>query len=605
MLRKPDHILFTWDSRKNLRRERYPLYKNRNKDRTAEEIEEWRIAYAQYTLLRRKILPMIGFNNQFWQKGYEADDIMSKFVQEHSDEYQMTLVTSDEDMYQTLNHCRIYKLTTNKFYSYKDLFTEYQINPNKWKDVKAIAGCFDKQTEMLTDRGWVFFPDIQKSDQAYSMDTVTKIANYEKITNLIKYKYSGEMYQINGQLIDCLITPNHEFFGDTTQRYPTKKTRIKFKEIQDIVKYKNFTIPITSTWNGKSIDYFILPEFTTTYLSKNQTTVMKKVKPALFINIKDWLAFLGIWLADGHISNNRNGNIGTISISKEKEIPTKKMQKILDKTPFTWWRYDHGWKTDNVQLANYLKQFRQATIKYIPQKFKDLSTDLLQILIDSMMLGDGCISTFTTVTFGKRVEYTRSNYYTSSKQLADDFQEIVIKCGFSASVTNRKPRKWNIKGKSGWSKKSYSVSINKSKNLNLLNKQISKIQFNDYVYDVTTEPYHTIFIRRNGKAYWSSNCKSDHVPGVNGVAEKTAAKYLRGELNKTTKAYANIEAFKKTEAYNVRNKWLVSLPLEGTKLFEIQQDHFNIQAFVEICEQYHITSFREHRLKEWSSLFRR
>ena len=35
--------------------------------------------------------------------------------------------------------------------------------------------------------------------------------------------------------------------------------------------------------------------------------------------------------------------------------------------------------------------------------------------------------------------------------------------------------------------------------------QIKEINYNGYVYDVEVEPYHTIYVRRNGKCMWSGN----------------------------------------------------------------------------------------------------
>lgn len=59
-----------------------------------------------------------------------------------------------------------------------------------------------------------------------------------------------------------------------------------------------------------------------------------------------------------------------------------------------------------------------------------------------------------------------------------------------------------------------------------------------------------------------AGCTSDTVPGIEGVGEKTAIKYLRGELKPTTKAHANIVSEKGQQIIQ-RNRRIVTLPLAG------------------------------------------
>lgn len=64
-----------------------------------------------------------------------------------------------------------------------------------------------------------------------------------------------------------------------------------------------------------------------------------------------------------------------------------------------------------------------------------------------------------------------------------------------------------------------------------------------------------------------AGCSTDDVPGVAGVGEVTAAKYLRGELGAHTKAYGNIKSYPWKD-----NLDLVQLPYKGTPEFELQED---------------------------------
>jgi DNA polymerase-1 len=68
-----------------------------------------------------------------------------------------------------------------------------------------------------------------------------------------------------------------------------------------------------------------------------------------------------------------------------------------------------------------------------------------------------------------------------------------------------------------------------------------------------------------------AGCTSDNIKGIAGVGEKTAVKYITGEINTSTKAYKSIES-KKGKAIAARNMPLVSLPFKGTPHFRLRQD---------------------------------
>jgi len=77
-----------------------------------------------------------------------------------------------------------------------------------------------------------------------------------------------------------------------------------------------------------------------------------------------------------------------------------------------------------------------------------------------------------------------------------------------------------------------------------------------------------------GPSQWAmvkaiAGCVSDHVPGVKGVGEITAIKYIVGDLKSTTKAFqAIVESTLRIE----RNLKLVELPFAGTKVFKLRKD---------------------------------
>lgn len=97
--------------------------------------------------------------------------------------------------------------------------------------------------------------------------------------------------------------------------------------------------------------------------------------------------------------------------------------------------------------------------------------------------------------------------------------------------------------------------------------------------------------------YWSlvktlAGCSTDNVPGIKGVGEKTAVKYLKGELKKSTKAHQAIESKQGQEIYE-RNYNLVRLPFKGTKIFKLKPDKLSPAGWGKVTEMLGMKSIRD------------
>lgn len=65
-------------------------------------------------------------------------------------------------------------------------------------------------------------------------------------------------------------------------------------------------------------------------------------------------------------------------------------------------------------------QFGKAHEKFVPQFIKELSSRQIRIFLSAFMFGDGNMQTET--------------FTTSSKRLADDLQELILKAGWAAII---------------------------------------------------------------------------------------------------------------------------------------------------------------------------
>ena len=89
-----------------------------------------------------------------------------------------------------------------------------------------------------------------------------------------------------------------------------------------------------------------------------------------------------------------------------------------------------------------------------------------------------------------------------------------------------------------------------------------------------------------------AGCSTDDIPGIPGIGEITAAKYLRGgELGERTKAYTTLQTQGPLVLY--RNYPLVKLPFEGTPSFEIQQDEVTEEKWQTLADDLGMPSVRD------------
>ena len=363
---------------------------------------------------------------------------------------------------------------------------------------EEIYLCFDKETQVLTFKGWKYFEDLTEFDLILTRKRNGK-TEWSNINYKIKMKYKGDMYKFNSPCMDLLVTPKHKF------GYLTKSDKFQWVTAEESFHIKkNIKIPITFDFNvGKEQEWFYLPQ------NPNQfkQIMIKKIK------MDYWLAFLGLYLSEGCSSIN-GGNYKVTIYQNHTREQDDYIQEILNNLPYKYHRHKRGWVFYSKQLVLYLKQFGLSHEKYIPRELMNLSKRQLKILLDALIFGDG------------RIDNTGYTYWTVSKQLKEDVQEIFYKLGYYCNIYTRTSDEAFKNQKNKFIKKipkrgfkdCYTIYANNSKKsgsrniVNLLtlkkNQQIKKIQYDDYVYDVNVKN-HIIFVKRNDMCCWSGNCGYD------------------------------------------------------------------------------------------------
>jgi deoxycytidine triphosphate deaminase len=432
-------------------------------------------------------------------------------------------------------------------------------------NVTPLEPCYDKETEVLTIDGWKKFYELRQDDLLATLNSKGEL-EYQRPIKFQKFRYKGKMIRIRGRNIDLYVTPDHLLL--VRKRW---RKYFEFVKAKDVYGKYNYELKRDAKWKGEEIEYFYLPRMldenrlnkfknltsilemleqnnlTTVGIKNNLNKVPHRTilfyldelyskgfleKSVIFkrrkigankifvwglkkdlgelhdfylkpikIKMKDWLKFFGIWLAEGSAYINEKKRNYTVKIACFDTKKRKIIRKWLSKLPFKFFETKEGFVCLNKSLCLYLKQFGHASEKFIPKEIKKLAPSYLKILLYSLLLGDGNLQTLT--------------YTTTSKKLADDLQEIILKCGWAAIVrrisqTSYKKRilkehlvqaNYDI----------YKIRISKTHlTPKIYKNSFSLVDYDDYVYDVTV-PNHTLYVRRNGKACWSSNCWEGYV----------------------------------------------------------------------------------------------
>ncbi|MCX8183125.1 MAG: ribonucleoside triphosphate reductase [Crenarchaeota archaeon] len=351
-----------------------------------------------------------------------------------------------------------------------------------------LTGCYDEMTEVLTTDGWKYFKDLTKDDTLLTLTEDNKI-ELHKPRRIFVYDYDGEMYHFKTRSLDILVTPNHRMVADTTIG---KRIFIEAHVFQP----NTHRIPKQGAWEGNEVEHFILPGIDFTKYGRQGKTPYIVSRDSLKIPMDDWLKFFGIWLAEGSTDNEkiakRHGYRVIISQTNKKK--RREIKEMLDRLPFNYTVEDKGFVIHNKQLWTYLRRFGDRYTKFIPSDIKNLSKRQLRILFDWMIKGDGHL----------RKKTGQINYWTASKRLADDFQEITIKLGWPGTITVQKRKVSYIKERKIESRIVYVIGVQKAKHHRLRPGNITKVYYKGKVYCCEVEN-HTLLVRRNGKVAWCGN----------------------------------------------------------------------------------------------------
>lgn len=355
---------------------------------------------------------------------------------------------------------------------YSDNFSEY---------LEALRQCVDEETEALTTDGWRRYDQLYNGQLILTKNCNTGILEWQPIENINIYPdYQGDLYSFEGKTFSALTNGKHRWLCNHDSKPGSKGEFLTTEEL----------------YNSK----IVRPIHRTGEYNGNRKKVLDD----------DLVYLLGIILTDGHLRYYRDKTkprygkpwYALITQSKEKNIPL--IQSAIDKLDnrFTYihkvYGKKHVWKF-NKDFADYLDTI-------IPNKklnmslIHSLTKSQIRLLLDGMILGDGC-------KHGTRI-------LTSSIEQANLIQVLVVMAGYYSNILINDNRGIHIsnkikRGKIITKNISYLVTIGESKYFHHRSTRginhIKKLSNQKQLIWCPTVKNGTWVCRRKGKTYITGN----------------------------------------------------------------------------------------------------
>ncbi len=303
--------------------------------------------------------------------------------------------------------------------------------------------CHDGRTQVMTGRGWKYFPDVTGQDRLLTPD------GWQTPQHIHVSHRKGKMIEIKKRGVSVRVTPGHEMYGKLQHSGKWVKRRA------DALPW-NFTVPRRVEWSAPDMK-----------------TVSDK-----------YLAFLGWYYNGGCIIKNR------LAIPNTRD---EGITDILNALGYKFGKNGDQWIIYEPELAERLAPYGENRFeKRLPDWVFEMSQRQMRIFLEYFAGADGY-----------RKKPGRQTLYTSSPKLADGLHALAVLAGYSSSQTKRPPK--GNKNRTA-DEHVISLSAGGQRNTRINPDTVKHVDYDGYVYCATV-PAGLLLTRREGTVIWSGNSK--------------------------------------------------------------------------------------------------
>lgn len=351
---------------------------------------------------------------------------------------------------------------------------------NDWKD----RHCLDSETELLTRDGWKRYEQITKFDDAVCFDTKTGTYSYGRVQDIIIRDHDGPMFHFTSDGMDCLVTPEHRMVSRWWSKLRDGRNSpwdVKTAVVTAAAAKKSTRAvpiggaPIGNGIAGLSLDMcralgWIMTEGHARRSSgpKSRRTIVVAQSTA---TVKD-----GINIAEEMDRVfTRLSTFARHEITEPKEHPAKIV-----------WRF-------RVEEAEIFLKWLGEDIHALPRRIlTEASREQLEAVFRGLLEGDG--------SWDKKQKTWVKFCPGGHTPLADGFQELALRLGYSATRVVQKAQETNHKDQ-------WLIRLSTRSSHCIRKQPAYETHYAGPVWDITV-PTGAFVARRNGKAFVTGNCVS-------------------------------------------------------------------------------------------------
>jgi hypothetical protein len=290
---------------------------------------------------------------------------------------------------------------------------------------RLATACYSNDTEVLTEHGWRGWREVN-GDKIATYNHEARRIDYMKPTKLHVYDYQGPMLEIKGRGVDALVTPNHRMLALNENNVSRQCAKTEFEVIRAEDLPSRFALPTQATVKKRlRARHFMLPA-----IGEGKARSRRGDRQ---IDMNDWLAFLGWWLAEGWL--NHSGRNHTVGLSQHVDSPhVEFIEGLLHRLPFNFNRgptnggKGYRWRTNDKALYTWLEENcgKGSASKRLPAFAYSLGEHQSRILLNALWDGDG--------HHESGQPHYRGCYSSTSKELIDGIQALMVNVGYWGSI---------------------------------------------------------------------------------------------------------------------------------------------------------------------------
>lgn len=385
--------------------------------------------------------------------------------------------------------------------------------PN-WRETYNVweGSCYSMDTEILTQRGWVLYDDLRDDDLIYTLNPNTLEGEWSGFHSRFKKPYKGKMVSFKGVDIDLCVTPEHKMFCLQRTNSRTKRQPVDIEAIKIYDKYQNLSdsskiATYKVVTSAKSIENYM-------YDSVKADSVLSNIT-----KLNDFWYLIGLFIGDGGYYVNNSGTINALKFSYKKSKKIVATQTVLDLLGIDYTIYDYRDKEDGKLtfrvndscLLDFIRNYVGFGFSNKRIPFELIDVKYLLPLFLGLIDTDGTVVDFYENSYMNTNSY---RYWSANEELIDDICTLCTLLGKHYKKSSRVR-------KSASSDKlvtEYSLNISGKTDFGLTKKNTELVDYDDYVWDLTTNnDNHIFYVRRNGKAVFSKNCGSGNLIRTAGI----------------------------------------------------------------------------------------